>query len=296
VERALPLLLTLGLVGCGSGGPSPVLGFDDAGSISSEWLSEDGNSGPPSDGVGLDSVIPTVDATGNPDVPCTPVCSGKQCGNDGCGGICGKCDPGLSCVMSLCVPACDAPSCTLGKMCIDSLNQAALCGGTLDFDHDMSGKKLAIEVNVESLFGAAGVLLATAEAESIVATNPYEVKSQSGNNSCASLDQWNQYWLDDLIIRFVLPQGGEWIQGATHFVSLYIAQTIPGGIRVDYFAPDSPPGVPGSIPFHQQYTQQQGTAYVEFMSPKPVGYVMVSKAQDPDFTIDDLSFGPITAF
>lgn len=39
---------------------------------------------------------------------CTPDCSGKECGNDGCGGICGACGPGLACstdgmcVSSLC--------------------------------------------------------------------------------------------------------------------------------------------------------------------------------------------------
>ena len=29
--------------------------------------------------------------------PCEPDCDGKQCGNDGCGGLCGKCLPGFAC-------------------------------------------------------------------------------------------------------------------------------------------------------------------------------------------------------
>ena len=41
---------------------------------------------------------------------CKPECEGKQCGDDGCGGVCGACEEGLSCTeMSLCdcLPDCD---------------------------------------------------------------------------------------------------------------------------------------------------------------------------------------------
>ncbi|MEZ4267907.1 MAG: agmatine deiminase family protein [Myxococcota bacterium] len=34
--------------------------------------------------------------------PCVPVCSGKQCGGDGCGGECGSCPPGQSCNAGTC--------------------------------------------------------------------------------------------------------------------------------------------------------------------------------------------------
>lgn len=34
---------------------------------------------------------------------CTPSCDGKQCGTDGCGGLCGVCADGLTCVNSQCV-------------------------------------------------------------------------------------------------------------------------------------------------------------------------------------------------
>lgn len=30
-------------------------------------------------------------------VPCAPQCSGKSCGDDGCGGSCGMCEPGTKC-------------------------------------------------------------------------------------------------------------------------------------------------------------------------------------------------------
>ncbi len=40
------------------------------------------------------------DATGDPggeDPPCTPECTGLDCGDDGCGDVCGTCDEGYSC-------------------------------------------------------------------------------------------------------------------------------------------------------------------------------------------------------
>ena len=44
---------------------------------------------------------------------CVPQCSGQECGDDGCGGICGKCLGTDSCVDGLCecVPACDGKQC-----------------------------------------------------------------------------------------------------------------------------------------------------------------------------------------
>ena len=53
---------------------------------------------------------------------CEPSCTDKDCGSDGCGGSCGACEDGLSCMSgtcALCEPACD------GKFCGDDG-----CGGT----------------------------------------------------------------------------------------------------------------------------------------------------------------------
>jgi hypothetical protein len=36
------------------------------------------------------------------DTPCVPDCSGKECGDDGCGGSCGACGPGKPCAMGHC--------------------------------------------------------------------------------------------------------------------------------------------------------------------------------------------------
>jgi len=56
---------------------------------------------------------------------CTPACSGKSCGPDGCGGSCGTCPTGTVCnsTTGTCVSTC-TPSCT-GKVCGDDG-----CGGS----------------------------------------------------------------------------------------------------------------------------------------------------------------------
>jgi endoglucanase len=49
-------------------------------------------------------------------VGCTPNCTGKQCGDNGCGASCGSCQTGFSCTTAgLCVSSC-TPNCT-GKTC-----------------------------------------------------------------------------------------------------------------------------------------------------------------------------------
>lgn len=55
---------------------------------------------------------------------CTPVCSGKSCGPDGCGGDCGLCAAGTACDMSTntcetsdCVPNCAGRSCGADPVC-----------------------------------------------------------------------------------------------------------------------------------------------------------------------------------
>ena len=55
---------------------------------------------------------------------CQPKCDSKKCGDNGCGGSCGTCDPGHSCdPAGQCIPGCQ-PSCE-GKVCGDNG-----CGGS----------------------------------------------------------------------------------------------------------------------------------------------------------------------
>jgi hypothetical protein len=53
---------------------------------------------------------------------CIPVCAGKTCGDDGCGGSCGVCVKGQTCNAGKCVELCQ-PDCA-GRVC-----GSDLCGG-----------------------------------------------------------------------------------------------------------------------------------------------------------------------
>lgn len=56
---------------------------------------------------------------------CVPQCEGRECGDDGCGGICGYCPYGSLCKVGLCIEYC-VPDCT-GKACGDD-GCGGLCG------------------------------------------------------------------------------------------------------------------------------------------------------------------------
>jgi hypothetical protein len=72
-----------------------------------------------------DGLCPGLDCSSDPDCDtCTPSCSGRSCGDNGCGGECGTCDFGDECnaqgrCETICVPDCD------GKQCGDDG-----CGGS----------------------------------------------------------------------------------------------------------------------------------------------------------------------
>jgi hypothetical protein len=75
------------------------------------------------DGAGASSGLYTLSV--NLVNGCVPICTGKFCGNDGCGGDCGACGAGQVCNSSArCVDAVCTPSCN-GRKCGDDG-----CGGT----------------------------------------------------------------------------------------------------------------------------------------------------------------------
>lgn len=285
------VLLLLCISGCPESGQGPSLSVEsedttavaDVDSLQHESDAWDANAQP-------DLVLP--------DQGCAASCAGKACGDDGCGGMCGKCGMQDECIAGVCVMACDSPSCQLGWECALEAGTTGLCGGTIDFDHALDGANLPVNVNVESAYGAAGILMFTDNADSIVATNPYALESGSGNNSCASLEGVQEYWQDNIIVGFVVPRVGGAVPGATYFVSMYIGQTWNGGIAVDFYPPGNSPASPDAKPFHTVKTggkspQYVGTYLVQYQSQQPIGFVRVRKADDGDFTFDDFSFGSL---
>jgi hypothetical protein len=82
--------------------------------------------------------------SGEQDATCIPDCTGRECGDDGCGGSCGTCDDGNPCTDDLCggmtcvvplantAPCDDANICTAGDTCGDKAchsGSPALCTG-----------------------------------------------------------------------------------------------------------------------------------------------------------------------
>jgi len=100
-------------------------------------------------------------------VPCTPECSGKSCGDDGCGGACGLCEAGTKCGASGACEQCTADcaericgpdgcggscgDCDDGSMCTpDGLCAASGTGGSDDADTGSSGGCSAVTAGVPS--------------------------------------------------------------------------------------------------------------------------------------------------
>ncbi len=295
VFRIAPVLFLLLTTGCPSDDLSPSLsigGGEDSAS-NSEVVDRGETTSP--DPIGADTEA-EFDSTTDP--PCLPSCKGKMCGVDGCGVSCGTCDPGLDCVEGMCAVACGSPGCALGMPCALPDGSAALCGGVIDCDHGPQGNPLPVNLDVENLFGQAGVLMHTPNPNSIVATNPWELESASGKQSCASLQGAQTYWQHHVTIRFVVPSADGYAQAATDYVSLYLGQTWNGGLKVQFYRPDSPPNVAGSTPFHVETPGGKppnylGTFFIQYQSAQPIGFVRIRKADDPDFTFDDLAFGTI---
>jgi hypothetical protein len=94
---------------------------------------DDGGTGARDVQAGDTATDVTGDPGAAPDTACVPACTGKACGDDGCGGSCGECT-GVDneCVDGQCVAMC-APACT-GKQCGDDG-----CGGSCGVCYDAQG-------------------------------------------------------------------------------------------------------------------------------------------------------------
>jgi len=79
-------------------------------------------------GNGTPNAAALGESQGTPPPSCTPNCSGKSCGSDGCGGVCGSCASGESCdAAGQCVPSssCAHPICSKGKRLVASCDSCA---------------------------------------------------------------------------------------------------------------------------------------------------------------------------
>ena len=59
--------------------------------------------------------------------PCTQDCTGKECGSDGCEGTCGSCQPNEYCDGGLCKPQCGDGDCVGGETCATCPGDCGSC-------------------------------------------------------------------------------------------------------------------------------------------------------------------------
>ncbi|MBN1947851.1 MAG: hypothetical protein JW797_19450 [Bradymonadales bacterium] len=240
------------------------------------------------------SLRPLEEITHRPDTPQPNACGGNSCEN-----LC-DCAQGHACQTGQCTSevtgdyCCDNSHCPLTYACTFADGGNGLCGGQIDFDTDLDGNSLAVDLDVQELYLAAGVRFSTDRSDAVVCTNPYELRSRSEGNSCATKDNnpasGSGYWLGNVRATFLMPGPGDPTQAATRSVELYLGQTWPGGLSVDFF------DTAGEL-LATRTTDSAGTDFIQVSSDTPIGSLDVRPAggylSDPDLTIDDLTFGPL---
>jgi hypothetical protein len=149
-------------------------------------MEPDKNNGPAGSGQPWQSPVPCSSTT------CTPSCTGKTCGSDGCTGSCGTCGTGQMCDASqqcVCAPSCSGKSCG-GDGCGGSCGTCA-AGQTCNTYQQCvcvpscSGKSCGDD-------GCGGSCGTCAAGQ----TCSNSGTCQAGGNSCAGLTAWdpNQPW------------------------------------------------------------------------------------------------------
>ncbi len=109
----------VGMLACGGGGGG---GGDQVTTPDAQDPGPGTDTVQPPDAADVPGGGETVEDVGPGEETCTPDCTGKECGDDGCGGSCGTCEDGFVCQDGQCVGC--TPDCT-GKECGDDG-----CGGS----------------------------------------------------------------------------------------------------------------------------------------------------------------------
>ncbi|MBM4355182.1 MAG: hypothetical protein FJ109_15600 [Deltaproteobacteria bacterium] len=160
---AVTPVIALLVVACSSGTKKPAIENEVAADVSSDAVSADGISpdSPQPDGKLLDTDLEPVDVDPWADIEiCQPQCTGKQCGPNGCGTVCGYCDEGKICnddglcisepgkpcakleecypqacdlALGVCAPCSDDAQCApAGEVCDEATGMCAECGTDAD--------------------------------------------------------------------------------------------------------------------------------------------------------------------
>lgn len=118
----------------------------------------------PVEGGGLDCVQQGQTCKDGECVSCQPLCDGKECGEDGCGGSCGECADGQVCISGQCPPE--------GQECDD--------GNDVDWDGCTDGQLSEFRVNAHSISDQRLPTVASLPGQHLLAF--WQSKGQFGDN------------------------------------------------------------------------------------------------------------------
>lgn len=116
--------------------------FVFTGCTGDSWMTENGNGGLASADAGPSADADHHDHGGQSQdtVACTPKCSGKNCGDNGCGGQCGTCDHDEVCnAISICTPKSDGGNGTCVVRQLDGLGFTAFGNGVSSIEMAEAG-------------------------------------------------------------------------------------------------------------------------------------------------------------
>jgi len=209
--------------------------------------------------------------------------SGQSC-NSPC-----DCPQGLACVNDVCedtgTPAycCDVSGCPAGNDCYSGVyNSWGMCGFRADFDKDPQGADIEAFDSIVGVYNPWGVRFATSRSGATVIADEWALESESGNNSCGTLDPNGDRWLGTIWVEFMTPgsSSGNITKLGTYDVSFYVGEThVNYGLRVQAL------NATNDL-IYEAYvdTSTQMVIHTE----QPICRMRIEPNNDPNFVIDDV--------
>ena len=199
------------------------------------------------------------------------------------------CPQGLACVNNVCedtgtpVYCCEHNNCPPGGECYSSTrDKTGMCGFSVDFDHKPNGDAIATFDPIVGVYNSWGVRFSTTRPGATVVADGWELESDSGGNSCGTLDNDGDRWLGTIWIEFMTPSstGSSITRLGTYDVSFFSGEThVNNGLRVQAL------NINNDLIYE---TYINSSRKVVIHTEQPITRLRVEPNNDPDFVIDDV--------
>ena len=210
-----------------------------------------------------------------------------QTGGVDCEHIC-DCSEGYDCIDGVCTEAenifcCDWDPCPNGARCrsLETEREIEYCDVKISFDWGYQGDRLVAGTDVEHFYAPIGVLFDTDRENSTVSVDEYSLDSESGGNSCATLDDNGTRWLGAVNMTLIEPSPAN--QPSTRKLSSNLVRFHVGeigflGLYVSAYNEDDKVVVEYSVSWSGQMVVEPG---------EPFHSIWIEPV-DEDFVIDDV--------